>query len=201
MTAESTSAIVPVAENVTDVPIRELEAQWGISRNTLIRRAKGLGVKLIRIGSNRTVWPGSEIWKGNELAEQLASGMTVEESPLWIAVDNSRSDSDQTSISRTKKDSNGALLAFLEQKWPEIGIKLAQTDPLETIRRIEAVADSPVPLTQQEMAQVLGIAEMRPWMHGTFPRPGYRLKRIEHPQTTPKGQPAQSKIFWRLIAA
>ena len=54
---------------------------------------------------------------------------------------------------------------------------------------LKEAAQLGVPLTNQEMANVLGRSEMKPNMHGTEPRPGFRLERQEH----------NGKPFWTVL--
>ena len=57
-----------------DLPIRELEAKWGITRNALKSRAAALGVDLIRVSSTDTRWPSAYVDLGDQLHQHLQGG-------------------------------------------------------------------------------------------------------------------------------
>jgi hypothetical protein len=73
------SAVIAVTANdaevvVVDLPIRELEARWGITRNALKSRAAALGVELVRVSSTDTRWPGAFIDLADDLHQHLQQG-------------------------------------------------------------------------------------------------------------------------------
>jgi hypothetical protein len=67
--------------------------------------------------------------------------------------------------------------------------ELRQEDPLALARRLVEAADLGVPLTNQEMAEVLGLTSMNKDKDGSSPRPGFVIQRIEH-----NGTP-----FWSVL--
>ncbi len=65
----------------TDLPLRDVEARWGISRNTLKSRAAALGIDLIRVSSTDTRWPAAYVDLGDQLHDHLQSGGTLKDFP------------------------------------------------------------------------------------------------------------------------
>ncbi len=64
-----------------DLPLRDAEARWGISRNTLKSRATALGVELIRVSSTDTRWPAAYVDLGDQLHQHLQAGGTLKDFP------------------------------------------------------------------------------------------------------------------------
>jgi len=67
--------------------------------------------------------------------------------------------------------------------------ELRQEDPLALARRLVDAADLGVPLTNREMAEVLGVGSMNKTRDGSAPRPGFTIHRLEH-----NGTP-----FWSVV--
>ena len=53
-------------------------------------------------------------------------------------------------------------------------------EPLKLAKQLKEAAELGLPLTNDEMAAVLGRAEMKPHLDGSSPRPGFTIHRQEH---------------------
>lgn len=65
----------------TDLPLRDAEARWSISRNTLKSRAAALGVELIRVSSTDSRWPAAYVDLGDQLHQHLQAGGALKDFP------------------------------------------------------------------------------------------------------------------------
>ena len=170
-----------------DVSIRELEQDWGISRNALKQRAKRLGVELQPISSTLTVWPAAYIDLGHQLHAHLQSGQTMASFP-GIAPSEASLPSVPFAISASNEIALTALAAAITDAVTET----KAVDPLVPAVLLKKAAELDVPLTNSEMAAVLGFtSRMRTRHDGMEPRPGYRIRRTVH----------NAKPFWNVEAA
>jgi len=82
------------------------------------------------------------------------------------------------SLMRQSPASNKSVAALvpIRQRMQE----LRQEDPLALARRLVDAADLGVPLTNREMAEVLGIGSISKERDGSSPRPGFTIHRTEH---------------------
>lgn len=130
MTAVTASEATPA-----DVSIRELETRWGISRNGLKARAKGLGVDLRVVNSTLTVWPGEFLDLGEQLHEHISQGNRMGTFPL---------------LPPKPEPGGGGTAHPLPSVTPP-------ADPLARARALAAAADEGLPLVSDELAAVIGL--------------------------------------------
>ena len=163
-----------------DVSIRELEERWGLSRNGLKARAKALGVELIRVSSTLTVWPGQFVELGDQLHEHLSSGKPMGLFGGLAPVSDRPVPSRQQPSTAITASNESALTALAQAITASTQTALPAPDPLALARRLADAASLGVPLTNSEMAQVLGKASIGPKHDGSSPRPGFTIHRQEH---------------------
>jgi len=176
--------------------------QSGISRSRAYELLKVLNIELEsrRVpGSRKPVsfLSNEDLELLNPLAQQMASGLTLTEIKKKVTVPNNPASSEM--VVQNNPGSSELSIPQLEilttalQSWVASQPALLQggpiASPLEQARAIKEAAQLGVPLTNQEMANVLGRSEMKPNMHGTEPRPGFRLERQEH----------NGKPFWTVL--
>ena len=170
-----------------DVSIRELEQEWGISRNALKQRAKRLGVELKPISSTLTVWPAIYVDLGHQLHAHLQSGQPMASFP-GIAP----SEVSLTAPTPALTPQNEVALTALAEAIREAVTASTDTNPLVPAELLKKAAELDVPLTNKEMAAVLGFtSRMRTRHDGMEPRPGYRIRRTVH----------NAKSYWNVEAA
>ena len=163
-----------------DVSIRELEEKWNLSRNGLKARAKALGVELIRVSSTLTTWPGDFIELGDRLHEHISNGQPMGTFAGLAPVSDRSVPSRQQQSTAITASSETALTALAQAITASTQTALPAPDPLALARRLADAAALGVPLTNSEMAQVLGRASIGPKQDGTSPRPGFTIHRQEH---------------------
>ena len=163
-----------------DISIRELEERWGLSRNGLKARAKALGVELIRVSSTLTTWPGQFVELGDQLHEHISSGQPMGVFPGLAPVSDRSVPSRQQASTAITASNESALTALAEAITASSQSSLPAPDPLALARRLADAASLGVPLTNGEMAQVLGRSSITPKHDGTSPRPGFTIHRQEH---------------------
>ena len=170
-----------------DVSIRELEKDWGISRNALKQRAKRLGVELQPISSTLTVWPAAYIDLGHQLHAHLQSGQPMASFPGIAPTDMSL-----TAPTAAMTPQNEVAVLALAAAIKTAIADGSETNPLVPAELLKKAAELDVPLTNNEMAAVLGFtSRMRTRHDGMEPRPGYRIRRTVH----------NAKPFWNVEAA
>jgi hypothetical protein len=137
---------------VVDVPIRELEARWGITRNALKSRAAALGVELVRVSSTDTRWPGAFVDLADDLHEHLQRGGTLKDFPGSKASVTGSSGA----ISATKKASGAAAedLALALAKAMGNTLSLPTADPLRRAKALAEAADNALVLTSDELSAI-----------------------------------------------
>ena len=141
-----------------DQPIRDLEAQWGISRNALKKRAAALGVELIRVSSTDTRWPGAYVDLGDQLHEHLQGGGTLKDFPgSRVALTASTTATSETKAI-TKSVDAGALAAVVATVMAQCTASSlpAAVDPLARAKGLAEAADPGLVLTTDELA-ALGV--------------------------------------------
>ena len=170
-----------------DVSIRELEQEWGISRNALKQRAKRLGVELKPISSTLTVWPAIYVELGHQLHAHLQSGQTMASFPGIAPTEVS-----VTAPTAAMTPQNEVAVLALAAAIKTAIAETKDTNPLMPAELLKKAAELQVPLTNKEMAAVLGFtSRIRTRHDGMEPRPGYRLRRTVH----------HAKPFWTVEAA
>ena len=171
-----------------DVSIRELEQDWGISRNALKQRAKRLGVELKPISSTLTVWPAIYVDLGHQLHAHLQSGQPMASFP-GIAPSEA---SVTSALAPAMTPQNEVAVLALATAIKTAIADSTETNPLVPAELLKKAAELDVPLTNNEMAAVLGFtSRMRTRHDGMEPRPGYRIRRTVH----------NAKPFWNVEAA
>ena len=163
-----------------DVSIRELEERWGLSRNGLKARAKALGVELIRVTSTLTTWPGSFIDLGDRLHDHISSGQPMAMFPGLAPVSDRLVPARQQTSTAITSTTETALTALADAISASNKAAVSAPDPLALARRLADAASLGVPLTNSEMAQVLGRASIGPKNDGMSPRPGFTIHRQDH---------------------
>ena len=176
--------------------------QSGISRSRAYELLKVLNIELEsrRVpGSRKPVsfLSNEDLELLNPLAQQMASGLTLTEIKKKITVPNNPAPSEM--VVQNNPGSSELSIPQLEilttalQAWvasqPALLQAAPEPDPLVLARRLKEASQLGVPLCNQEMAKVLGRSEMKPHMHGTEPRPGFRLERQVH----------NDKPFWTVL--
>jgi hypothetical protein len=171
-----------VTDKQLPVNMKELRERWGLSANALKARAKALGVEILRPNGNSSYWPGDKIELGEQLHQWLQDGHPMNMFPAVLETQGNVS-----SLTRQSPATDGKVTALvpIRQRMQE----LRQEDPLALARRLVEAADLGVPLTNQEMAEVLGLTSMSKDKDGSSPRPGFVIQRIEH-----NGTP-----FWSVL--
>lgn len=156
------------------ISLRELRERWSLSPNALKARAKALGIELLRPSGNTAYWPGDKLELGDQLHEWIKEGHAVALFPAVQEVAGT-----DTSLTRQKAVADTSVTTALvpvRQRMQE----LRQEDPLALARRLVEASNLGVPLTNQEMAEVLGVSSVSKDKDGSSPRPGFTLQRIEH---------------------
>ena len=140
-----------------DQPIRDLEAQWGISRNALKKRAAALGVELIRVSSTDTRWPAAYVDLGDQLHEHLQGGGTLKDFPGSRLALTASTTATSESKAITKGIDAEALAAVVATVMAQCTSSLpAAADPLARAKGMAEAADQGLVLTTDELA-ALGV--------------------------------------------
>lgn len=177
-----------------DQPIRDLEAQWGISRNALKKRAAALGVELIRVSSTDTRWPAAYVDLGDQLHQHLQGGGTLKDFPgSRVALTAST-----TATSETKAITKGvdaeALAAVVATVMAQCTASSlpAAADPLARARALAEAADNGLVLDNAELKAlgVRGVADEKTDREAH----GYRFVRHQ-----PKGE--GTAVMWTVERA
>ena len=122
-----------------DRSLKELELEWGLSRNGLKSRARALGVPLKRLTSTLTVWPGEYIDLGNQLNEHIKAGKPMQLFPgLAPAANSAITKAANLSSTITKETTTSSLPA----------------DPFRRARSLAEAADDALVLTSDELAGI-----------------------------------------------
>jgi len=138
-----------------DLPIRELEAKWGITRNALKSRAAALGVDLIRVSSTDTRWPSAYIDLGDQLHEHLQGGGAMKD---FAGAKPVTASTTATTAKLAKADSHEALAATVAAVLAATTSSLpaAAADPLRRAKALAEAADNALVLTTDELV-ALGV--------------------------------------------
>lgn len=139
-----------------DLPIRELEAKWGISRNALKSRAAALGVELIRVSSTDTRWPAAYIDLGDQLHDHLQAGGTLKDFPGSKASVTGVSGAGTTSKAITKAADAETLAAVIATVMAQTTSSLPAPDPMRRAKALAEAADHALVLTTDELV-ALGV--------------------------------------------
>jgi hypothetical protein len=147
-----------------DVPLRDLEQRWGLSRNGLKARARALGVELKRISSTLTVWPGDFVDLGDQLDDHLKAGKPMGTFPALAPTDGTTAN---TASSITKASGTEGLALAIAQAMANTTLSLPVTpvDPLRRARGLAEAADAGLVLTTDELV-ALGVKGVKDFANG-----------------------------------
>ena len=124
---------------VPDRSLKDLEMEWGLSRNGLKSRARALGVELKRLSPTLTVWPGEFIDLGNQLNEHIKAGKPMQLFPgLAPSVNSAISKVESVPLAITKEATISSLPA----------------DPFKRARGLAEAADNALVLTSDELSAI-----------------------------------------------
>jgi hypothetical protein len=147
-----------------DVPLRDLEQRWGLSRNGLKARARALGVELKRISSTLTVWPGDFVDLGDQLDAHLASGKPMGTFPALAPTDGTTAN---TASSITKASGTEGLALAIAQAMAKttLSLPVPPIDPLRRARGLAEAADAGLVLTSADLTK-LGVSGINKFQDG-----------------------------------
>lgn len=167
------------AEAEALVPMAELSDRWAVTPNTVSRRLAFLGIKPIRQGNYRFLTP-EQVKQAQELHEHILSGKPQDTFPGAESGQVTRQVKPGSQVVRqvSGDEQTAALTAAMASALAQV--RSEPQDPLALAKRLADAAQLGVPLTNAEMAAVLGRASVSPKHNGTSPRPGFTLERIEH---------------------
>ena len=147
-----------------DVPLRDLEQRWGLSRNGLKARARALGVELKRISSTLTVWPGDFVDLGDQLDDHLKAGKPMGTFPALAPTDGTTAN---TASSITKASGTEGLALAIAQAMANttLSLPVPPVDPLRRARALAEAADNGLVLTTDELV-ALGVKGVKDFANG-----------------------------------
>ena len=146
-----------------DVPLRDLEQRWGLSRNGLKARARALGVELKRISSTLTVWPGDFVDLGDQLDAHLASGRPMGTFPALAPTDGTTANT-ASSIAKAS-GTEGLALALAQAMAKTFPLPVTPIDPLRRARALAEAADHGLVITSDELV-ALGVKGVKDFANG-----------------------------------
>ena len=155
----------------TDLPLRDAEARWGISRNTLKSRAAALGVDLIRVSSTDTRWPGAYVDLGDQLHQHLQSGGTLKDFPGTNPVSARTTASKAIAKAGDAEAIAAAVAAVLATH--TFSLPAPSVDPLARAKGLADAADAGLVLTTDELV-ALGVKGVDGFADGDLAY-GYRF--------------------------
>jgi hypothetical protein len=171
--------------------------RWAITRNAVKKRARELGVELLRPDHFTCLWPGDALDLGEQLHEHLQVGRPIRTFP-GLPTDSEAKP--VTATGTTPVTRPGALLAHrlapgaplvsAPEQLAALVAALRPPDPLAHAEALARAAELGVPLSSGELAEVIGFAAstVEGWKDGRIPRPGFILRR----QQERKGAP----VWW-----
>ena len=185
-----------------DIDCKQLEKDWGVTRNTIKSWAKALAVQLKRPNSTTSLWPGERLQDGEDLAEWIRAGNKLGDFPIVAAVRAS-----QNAITASKPEpltaetpANEALAKALMS----LTAPVPAIDPVEQFERIRKAASIRAYLTAAQMHELIGFRPVHTEEYsdnGTQPFPGITLHRVEHNTgRASRGKKAETitKVLWWL---
>ena len=122
---------------VPDRSLKDLEMEWGLSRNGLKSRARALGVELKRLSPTVTVWPGEFIDLGNQLNDHIKAGKPLQLFP---------------GLAPSSAINKVAIVPSAIVKEPAISSLPA--DPFKRARGLAEAADNALVLTSDELSAI-----------------------------------------------
>lgn len=149
-----------------DVPLRDLEQRWGLSRNGLKARARALGVELKRISSTLTVWPGDFVDLGDQLDAHLASGRPMGTFPALAPTDGTTANTASSITKASGVNAEGLALAIAQAMTKTtLSLPVPPVDPLRRARGLAEAADAGLVLTTDELV-ALGVKGVKDFANG-----------------------------------
>ena len=143
-----------------DVPLRDLEQRWGLSRNGLKARARALGVELRRVSSTLTTWTGAYIDLGDQLDDHLKAGKPMGTFPALAPA------SESSAIAKHKAgDLEGVALAIAKAMGNTLSLPVPPVDPLRRARALAEAADHGLVITSDELV-ALGVKGVKDFANG-----------------------------------
>lgn len=147
-------------------------AQSGISRSQAFLLIKGLRIQteLRKVPGVRKPQPyivHEDLQRLNGAARKLADGLPLKDLLAELGVDS---------------PAPSAALVVQDRPQPIDWVKAMAppADPLKLAKQLKEASELGLPLTNDEMAAVLGRTEMKPHLDGASPRPGFTIHRQEH---------------------
>ena len=150
-----------------DVPLRDLEQRWGLSRNGLKARARALGVELRRVSSTLTTWPGAYIDLGDQLDDHLKGGRPMGTFPALAPTDGTTANTANTASSITKASGTEGLALAIAQAMAKttLSLPVPPIDPLRRARGLAEAADAGLVLTSADLTK-LGVSGINKFQDG-----------------------------------
>jgi len=140
----------------TDLPLRDAETRWGISRNTLKSRAAALGVDLIRVSSTDTRWPAAYVDLGDQLHQHLQAGGTLKDFPGAKPVSASSDAGNSKALAKVADAELIATAVAAVLATHTHSLPASAADPLARAKGLADAADGGLVLTTDELA-ALGV--------------------------------------------
>jgi hypothetical protein len=148
-----------------DVPLRDLEQRWGLSRNGLKARARALGVELRRVSSTLTIWPGNYVDLGDQLDDHLKAGKPMGTFPGIAPTDASTANSASSITKASGISSEGLALALAQAMGKTFSLPAPPTDPLRRARALAECADAGLVVTSADLTK-LGVSGINKFQDG-----------------------------------
>ena len=167
-----------------DVPLSELEAKWGVTRNTIKNRAKALSVEILNPTPRSAYWPGDFVDLGDQLHEWIQSGNEL--ATFWGCQQSKQADSKQSPGSQLAKRASSQLAETTQSE------VIAISDPFAAAEALRKAVASGDWFTTDEMAQILGKprSHVAGWDDGKEVRPGSFIEKRK----------LGNDVFWRAVS-
>lgn len=173
--------------------------RWAISRAGIRKRARELGVELIRPDRDTCLWPAAAMELGEQLHQHLQAGLPVRKFPGLPRDGEAKPvrtpDTEPVTTAAGKITRREPVTAPVTA--PETLAALAAAlrpapDPLAVPEALARAADGGHWLSNVELADLLGwgTGTVSRWEDGHSPRPGFRLERRQDAPRAP--------IWWRV---
>jgi len=189
-----------------DTPIESLMGKWALTRNAVKKRARVLGVELIRPDRHTCLWPGDSLELAEQLHHHLQAGKPVATFPGLPH------DGETTLVSKPKAlpvTGTGKIRPVVHRQASPVSTlatapvaaaeqmaalvaALRPVDPLAVPDALARAADAGHWLSNAELGAVVGFEAktVGKWHDGHQPRPGYRLERRQESPRAP--------VWWRV---
>ena len=149
-----------------DVPLRDLEQRWGLSRNGLKARARALGVELKRVSSTLTTWPGDFVDLGDQLDDHLKAGRPMGAFPGIAPTDGTTANTASSITKASGINAEGLAVAIAQAiSATTLSLPVSQTDPLRRARALAECADAGLVVTSDELVS-LGVKGVKDFASG-----------------------------------